>query len=844
MKKFLLGLLFSVLTLGGAFIAHQTFAAEQIDNTPDCDTVAIVRCGSMTESAVRSNATKGDVSKVYAAFGISQSELNGSFVSGVVWKDGRVTLGSRTVATGATTAGRWNNPKSGMTRIAGTDRAYKMSTSHFVTSGQTAWLKFDANGKFLFAIIKSCGNPVVAKPVVPTFVCNSLTATRISRVAFKFTAKATVTNATIVSYTYNFGDGTVITTPAQGPSHTYAKPGTYTATLHVNVKLNTTGQVKTITGPNCDVKVPVAPAPAWSCNSLTFAQISRNQYKFTTTSGAINGAKITAHTFDYGDGQRQTIQTVGNNTTQAATHTYAKPGTYTIRATQTVLSEGAVKYVTSDKCVVKVTVTPEPTYSCDELKFSPINRNTYMFTAKGSAANGATITGYTFNYGDGKSDIKTTPTASHAYTAPGTYTAKVTLTVKVGTATKTVEGPKCVVKVTVAPEAKYSCDELTKTQIARNKYSFAAKATAENGATIAKYNFNYGDGQNEDVTTDAKTATREHTYAQAGEYTVRVTVYVTVNGQTIPVTSDKCVVKVTVAPEASYSCDELTKNQISRTNFGFTAKASAANGAAITKYTFDFGDGKTADVVTAANTASTAHTYTEAREYTIRVTAYVSVNGQVVPATSDKCVVKVVVEKEETPVYKCDALSAQLIGEKADRNFKYTLSYTATGGATLRDVDFNFGDSTPVQNVKPAELANVSHKYAADGEYTTVATLHFNANNTVVDQKCEVKVNPANPPVECKPGIPVGDVRCNPEECKPGVPVGHPDCEEKCPIPGKEHLPKDSKECVEEGHVLPATLPSTGPGAILSGLVGSSAIGYGAYSYLASRRALKNAMKN
>lgn len=755
MKKALLGLLFAVLSLGGAFIAHQSFAAEQIDNTPDCDTVAIVRCGSMTESAVRANYSKTDVAKVYGAFGIRQSALSGSFESGVVWKDGRVTLGARTVATGAVTAGRWNNPTSDMKRIAGTDRAYVHSTSHFVTSGQTAWLKFDDNGKFLFAIIKSCGNPVTAKAVSPTAVCNSLTATPVTRNSFRFTAKATVTNATIVSYTYNYGDGTVVTTPAYGPSHTYAKPGTYTATLSVKVKFATTGHEKTITAPTCQIKVPVTAAPAYACTGLTKSDISRNQYRFTTTSSATNGAKITAHTFDFGDGQKQTIQTVNNNTTQATTHTYAKPGTYTVRATQTVLAEGATKYTTSDKCVVKVTVAPEAAYSCDALTQNKISRTEVKFNAAASATNGATISKYTFNFGDGKTaDVATaanTATTNHTYDQPGTYTAKVSVTVKVGSETKVVDGPKCTVNVTVE-----------------------------------------------------------------------------------------------AAP--TYSCDELTKNQISRVSYGFTAKASAANGATIASYHFDYGDGKTEDKTTNATSVSTTHEFAKAGEYTVRVTANVAVDGQTKPATSDKCVVKVTVEEEQVPEFECKSLSAVLIGKKEDRTFQYSLSYNVDGGATLKNVDFDFGDQSDVKTFTPAELTNVTHAYAKDGEYTTVATLHFNVNDAVQDKKCEVKVNPSNP--ECKPGIPVGDERCKPEECKPGIPVGDIRCNECKPgIPAgderceecKPGVPAGDEKCEE--HVLPASIASTGPEAILSGLVGTGAISYGAYSYVASRRALRSAMK-
>jgi uncharacterized repeat protein (TIGR01451 family) len=157
------------LILSVSLVLFARPVAAAIDTTRDCDTVAIIKCGSMTVNELQGDAKQGDVPTVYANFGISHNELNG-FVDGVVWKDGRVTLGAKgqgqLVATNAVTAGRWNNPTSDMTKIPNTDRAYRMSTSHFVDDGQIAFIKM-VNGKFTFAVIKTCGNPVTAKAIVP-----------------------------------------------------------------------------------------------------------------------------------------------------------------------------------------------------------------------------------------------------------------------------------------------------------------------------------------------------------------------------------------------------------------------------------------------------------------------------------------------------------------------------------------------------------------------------------------------------------------------------------------------------------------------------------------------------
>ncbi len=58
--------------------------------------------------------------------------------------------------------------------------------------------------------------------------------------------------------------------------------------------------------------------------------------------------------------------------------------------------------------------------------------------------------------------------------------------------------------------------------------------------------------------------------------------------------------------------------------------------------------------------------------------------------------------------------------------------------------------------------------------------------------------------------------------------------EEKCPVPGKEHLPKDSEDCEED---TPTELPETGPAEAFASLIGAGALTGTTATYLRSRRA-------
>lgn len=359
MKRAVLAI--SSLLIGmGALFVFALPADASVDSSPDCDTVAIVTCG-VTKANVKSKAKEGDVPKVYAAFGIQNSELDG-FVDGVVWKDGRVTIGyDKVVAKGAMTAGRWNNPTGDMKRIQGTDRAYKMSTSHFVDDGQTALIKM-VNGKFKFAIIKPCGNPVTATPVepppAPTYKCEELRKDKQGRDTFKFTAHATADNgAKIVKYRFDFGDGKKDTVTKNTIVHKYDKPGTYTVRVTAIIKVN--GKQVEATSKGCVKQVvvekpPVKPAPEYSCKFMNLHMVNKEERTVETETEhlAKQGAVFSHYLINFGDGTPAVKSTTGK-----VQHTYVKDGTYTVRAHVVVKVNNATKTVTDDMCAKQVTFT-------------------------------------------------------------------------------------------------------------------------------------------------------------------------------------------------------------------------------------------------------------------------------------------------------------------------------------------------------------------------------------------------------------------------------------------------------------------------------------------------------
>lgn len=234
-------------------------------------------------------------------------------------------------------------------------------------------------------------------------------------------------------------------------------------------------------------------------------------------------------------------------------------------------------------------------------------------------------------------------------------------------------------------------------------------------------------------------------------------------------------VEVVEAPQPVKKCDSLTAVAIADRKYRFTVNATAQNGATISEYQFNFGDGKTA--TSATNTIE--HDYTAEGNYTITASVKFMVNGQSFVVTGDNCVKQVTIEKEpETPVYTCDNFTLTLI---RDRSYKYEIKATAKGGATIKGYEYNFGDNTEV--VK-SDKNTVEHTYAKDGTYTSTATVVF-----MVDGQ---------------------EKRVSGDNCKKTVSFEHN--KPMCDVPGKGHLPKDSPDCKVLG--VTTTLPKTGAGSI------------------------------
>jgi len=375
----------------------------------------------------------------------------------------------------------------------------------------------------------------------------------------------------------------------------------------------------------------------------------------------------------------------------------------------------------------------------------------------------------------------------------------------------------------------YTCDALTKNLISGTKYSFEGKASASNGASIVSYTYDFGDGQAQTVPTSGTSSSATHEYpTTGGTYNVKLSVTFNVNGTSKTVSGDNCATTVTIPKPTPpvYTCDALTKTLVSDTTYKFDGKASASNGATIVSYGFDFGDGKNQTVTTANGTASATHTYpTTGGVYNAVLTVTFAVNGGTKTATSTACATTVTITPPASPVYTCDALTKTLVSSKDSTTDTYSFngSASASNGATITGYTLDFGDG---KSFTGATVANVTHDYAQGGKtYTaklTATVLVNGQTKTVTSDDCAVSLTTTPPVQECKPGIPMGDTRCNETpECKPGIPMGDTRC--------------------NETPTTPPVLPQTGASDSIAPILGAGSLIAAISYYVASRRGLLGA---
>jgi len=318
-------------------------------------------------------------------------------------------------------------------------------------------------------------------------------------------------------------------------------------------------------------------------------------------------------------------------------------------------------------------------------------------------ADNSPIDSYDFDFGDGSARApQSSPNVEHTYQNAGTYTLKVTVTDTAGLASSSTarvvahDAPPAAA-LTVTPSSGSA--PLTVTA--------DASGSKDPGSTpIDNYRFDFGDGT---VTGPQAGATAQHTYNDAGTYTVKVTVTDTVGNSSVA-TTQVTVSGVQEAPPAAALTVSPSSGTAPLDVLADASSSTDADETPIESYTFDFGDG----TVTGSQPLPTAsHTYEQAGTYTVRVTV-IDTGGLSSAATT-----QVTVEEGDAP--PAAALTLSPSSGPAPLNVSADASGSRDDDETpIATYAFDFGDGT----VKgPQAAATAEHRYRDPGAYTVKVTV-------------------------------------------------------------------------------------------------------------------------
>lgn len=258
-------------------------------------------CGALSASEFISDVNHNqpsDLKTIYSHFGLPASEYDRFLKEarhGVAYKDGRIVVDGQVVAENAWSLGRDSKSYSKPYGINGKTYHASRANNVFAVNTIDVMVLFNANGEMQFAVMEPCGNPTWGDNVKPEYSCDMLTKTPVAGKKDTYTFKASATaknNASIVRYEFDFGDGTKKSSTSNTIEHTYTKPGKYTATVTVVVKLPGDKE-KVVPGPKCKTEVEVL-APYFACVKLmaTTNDPKKQKFTITATTNYGNGATL------------------------------------------------------------------------------------------------------------------------------------------------------------------------------------------------------------------------------------------------------------------------------------------------------------------------------------------------------------------------------------------------------------------------------------------------------------------------------------------------------------------------------------------------------------------------
>lgn len=386
-------------------------------------------------------------------------------------------------------------------------------------------------------------------------------------------------------YTWNFGDGE--TGEGKSVTHTFQKGGSYLVSLCADDNANTE------CSRSCaQMLVSVNAPPVADAGSNIDLCLTPSKDYIVSLSGANSSGYGLKYTWDFGDGETGEGKNVS--------HTYKKGGNYVARLT---VDDGKGTKCSTSTAAINVKLNKSPIAVPGDSVRACVGTNIVFDASQSSDPDGDALT-YKWDFGDGKSAEGAK--VEHLYDGAGIFQAILTVNDGKGTECSSSSATRCIT-LNAGP-----CAELTGPDMAAcvgDKLSFNATESCKPAGTKLAYTWDFGDGT---VVEGGKSMS--HEYSKGGNYVVRVTVD---DKQGTPCSVGSASVKVKVnAPPIADAGDNLVCCSNTQSQFD-GSRSSDPDGDALS-YSWDFGDGQTAEG------AKVQHVYAKGGTY--RVTLMVNDN--------------------------------------------------------------------------------------------------------------------------------------------------------------------------------------------------------------------------
>ncbi|WP_028892116.1 T9SS C-terminal target domain-containing protein [Tenacibaculum sp. 47A_GOM-205m] len=296
-----------------------------------------------------------------------------------------------------------------------------------------------------------------------------------------FTDNSSSPNGAIVSWEWDFGDGT--TSTEQNPTHSYTDLGSFTISLKVT---DVIGETNSITK-SFNVQSPKARFVA----NPTRGQATPHTVFFTDQSTLPD-----LWFWEFGNGN--------TSTSQNPIHTYTAAGDYTVNLTVRDTMNGCVDKATS---LIKI-VKPKAQFSVDDtLGCGPFTVN---FTDESTIEGNDTVGEWLWNFGDGNTSTEQNPT--HTYESVGVYNVSLTIKTAITGFTRTETKANFIQVIGLTPDfssdVTTGCTPLT--------VSFTDNTVFYGPSS--DWFWDFGDG------TTSNEINPKHTYTTVGVFDVSLTV--------------------------------------------------------------------------------------------------------------------------------------------------------------------------------------------------------------------------------------------------------------------------------------------------------------------------------